>query len=211
MIHPRRFLVAIILLTFASIFLRKIDHGEAVPTKKDLTDFPRSVEQWQGEDQVMAQEVLEKLQLDDYLLRQYQSSGGKVLALYIGYYKSQREGSTYHSPKNCLPGSGWEILSSETLTIPGLSVGEVRINKILIQKGLDKQLVLYWYHDRGRVIASEYWAKIYLVWDAIIRNRTDGALVRIVVPLGANPEEALQYGILFMTRLFPVLSEFLPG
>lgn len=209
--RTREFLIATLLLACAAIFLRQIGHGEALPIRKNLADFPRSIEPWDGKDLSIDPEVLKKLSLDDYLLREYQSSEDKVLLLYIGFYKSQREGATYHSPKNCLPGSGWEILHSETVTIPNYSGEDFRINMTLIQKGLDKQLVLYWYHDRGRVIASEYWAKIFLVWDAITRNRTDGTLARVNIPLVGSPEETYQYGKTFVIRLLPLLSEFLPG
>ena len=153
--------------------------------------------------------------------------------LYVGFYQSQRTGSTYHSPKNCLPGAGWQFVESDQVTVPIQKArgegrqarGESRealgvrreekdyitINKVLIQKGLDQQVILYWYHDRGRVIASEYAAKGYLMWDAMTKNRTDGALVRISVPVTSTTEEAYQQGAAFLRDVWPLLSDFMPA
>ncbi|RMH35333.1 MAG: EpsI family protein [Nitrospirae bacterium] len=130
--------------------------------------------------------------------------------LYVGYYQSQRTGVTYHSPKNCLPGAGWQIIDSRPLTIPVPDGRTITINNVLIQKGLDRQVILYWYHDRGRVIANEYWAKAYLIWDAITRNRTDGALVRISIPVVTTPESAVSVGVSFLQDLWPVLLRYMP-
>ncbi len=129
--------------------------------------------------------------------------------LYVGYYQSQRTGATYHSPQNCLPGAGWQFVESTYLPVTvGGSV--VTINQVVIQKGLDKQVILYWYHDRGRVIASEYWAKAYLLWDAATRNRTDGALVRISVPVVTTTDDAVEHARGFLRDLWPSLLEFMP-
>ena len=147
--------------------------------------------------------MLQVLKVDDYLWRQYGSTDGPPLGLYIGYYQSMRQGVTYHSPKNCLPGSGWYFV--ETGTIP-LQVTDghgqpVEINKFIIQKGLDKQLVLYWYQDRGRVLTSEYWAKAYMILDALLQHRTDGAFIRITIPFPSGTEaEALAQGKGFAER-----------
>lgn len=133
------------------------------------------------------------------------------VALYVGYYQSQRTGATYHSPKNCLPGSGWQFMESAQVPIRIPDGPQVTINKVLIQKGLDKQVILYWYQDRGRIIASEYWAKAYLIWDAITRNRTDGALVRISVPVERSNEQAFVQAVEFMREIFPRLHNNLPS
>ena len=132
------------------------------------------------------------------------------LWLYVGYYQSQRTGSTYHSPKNCLPGSGWQFVETDQVVVPASDTTSILINKVLIQKGLDKQIILYWYQDRGRVIASEYWAKGYMIWDAMTQNRTDGSLVRISVPVTTTPDAAYQYGLSFLRDAWPLLLEYMP-
>ena len=130
--------------------------------------------------------------------------------LYVGFYQSQRTGSTYHSPKNCLPGGGWQFMESDQVPVPVPGAGSININKVLIQKGLDQQVILYWYQDRGRVIASEYAAKGYLIWDAMTKNRTDGALVRISVPVTSTTEEAYQQAVAFLQDIWPVLQDYMP-
>ena len=131
--------------------------------------------------------------------------------LYVGFYESQRTGATYHSPKNCLPGAGWQFVKSDWMTLPMPGNVDITINKVLIQKGLDKQIILYWYHDRGRVIASEYWAKGYLVWDALTKNRTDGSLVRISVPVSkGDVQTSIDHGVAFLYDMWPYLLEFMP-
>jgi len=179
--------VTMLLVTWGS--LQVFSHGEPVLSKKPFAQFPLTIaEKWQGKELGMEQSVLDILKLSDYMMRVYvpsQEGQSRVtpLWLYVGYYQSQRTGSTYHSPKNCLPGSGWQFVETDQVVVPASDTTSILINKVLIQKGLDKQIILYWYQDRGRVIASEYWAKGYMIWDAMTQNRTDGSLVRISVPV----------------------------
>ena len=126
--------------------------------------------------------------MDEYLNLVYSKTADLPIGLYIGYYKSQREGDTMHSPLNCLPGAGWAPESQSYLTIPvstspGAAPQPITVNRYLIRKGADRQLVLYWYQSHGRVVASEYSSKIFMVLDAIRTNRTDGALVRVITPV----------------------------
>ena len=183
----------------------------------------------------MDEKVLDVLKLSDYMMRVYvpgMAQGGEEselsesedhkeqiesvgltlpVWLYVGFYQSQRTGATYHSPKNCLPGAGWQFIESDFITLTMSDQARITVNKVLIQKGLDKQVILYWYHDRGRVIASEYWAKGYLVWDAMTKNRSDGSLVRISVPVkDATVQEAFDQGVEFLRDLWPTLLEYMP-
>ena len=176
----------------------------------------------------MDERVLDLLKLTDYTMRAYvpPAAGGAAGAgayegqlrqsaapvyLYVGYYASQRTGSTYHSPKNCLPGAGWTFKSSAPVSgaIPGQP--QAAVNRVVIEKGFDKQLILYWYQDRGRVVASEYDAKAYLIWDAMTKNRTDGALVRISTPIVGSEEDAYRHALAFLQAVWPPLHEHLPG
>jgi EpsI family protein len=202
------------LLVASGFFLRSISHGEETSLRKNFADFPLHVDRWSGKELEFEAKVLQVLKVDDYMMRQYSNEQELPLGLYVGYYKSMRQGATYHSPKNCLPGSGWYFVQTGKIPLHILdhNVGTVDINKFIIQKGLDKQLVLYWYQDRGRIITSEYWAKIYMVFDAITRRRTDGAFVRITVPFMQEDEErAFEQGKSFAEKVFPLLREYLPS
>jgi EpsI family protein len=175
------------------------------------------IEGWKGKQTLLDEKVLRVLGVSDYILRDYipqtpQIQGKPVLpiTLYVGYYDSMRKGKTYHSPKNCLPGSGWQLTEKESISVDFSGKTHV-INKVLIQKDLDKQLVLYWYQDRGRIIASEYWGKIFLVTDSIKRKRTDGAFVRITTPIVSSEEDAFKAELSFARSIFPYLKEYLPN
>lgn len=207
--------VTMLLMTWGSIQL--LSHGEPTLSKKPFSQFPLAInDKWRGKELGMEQSVLDILKLSDYMMRVYlPPQGGQVPAtplwLYVGYYQSQRTGSTYHSPKNCLPGSGWQFVETDQVVVPVAGVQSIQINKVLIQKGLDKQLILYWYQDRGRVIASEYWAKGYMIWDAMTQNRTDGSLVRISVPVTTTTEDAYQYSLGFLRDVWPLLLDYMPA
>jgi len=206
-------LVAVLLLGGALGVQATLSRAESVPERKSFVDFPLVIGRWQGKELGMNQEALDVLKLSDYMMRLYGSRSGEgrsSVLLYVGYYQSQRTGSTYHSPRNCLPGAGWQFMESKNVVLPIEAAGDVTINEVLIQKGLDRQVILYWYQDRGRVIASEYAAKAYLVLDAMRLNRTDGALIRVSVPVTTTPEAATEHGMSFVQDVWPVLQGFLP-
>lgn len=214
MIGRRESVIALSILLAAGVFFRSLSHGEDIPIHRSLATFPPQIGPWIGEVHTLDPHVLQILKVDDYLWRQYSSTPGPPLRLYIGYYQSMRQGATYHSPKNCLPGSGWYIVETgkASLQVTDGHGQPVKINKFVIQKGLDKQLVLYWYQDRGRVITSEYWAKAYMMLDALFKHRTDGAFIRITVPFLPETEaEAFAQGKAFAEQLFPLLQGYLPS
>jgi EpsI family protein len=142
-----------------------------------------------------------------------------VASLYIGYYESQRQGDTIHSPLNCLPGSGWEPVSKSYVSIPveagSHASANILVNQYVIQKGLDRQVVLYWYQSHGRVVANEYRSKIFMVYDAVRLNRSDAALVRVVSPvIGGDPGAEARAGdraVAFVKTMFPLLDRYLPS
>jgi EpsI family protein len=152
---------------------------------------------------------LRVLGVDDYANRRYVSSAGRLVGLYIGYYASQRQGDTIHSPQNCLPGAGWQPVesSSETLSSAG---APVTVNRYVVQKGLDRQVVLYWYEGRGRIVANEYLNKFWLIADAARLHRTNGALVRIMAPVAVEQASAGRTAVDFAQALLPVLPAYLP-
>ncbi len=193
-----------------------ISRQERVPLARPLNQFPTELGSWDMYSQSsVEQAVLDVLRADDVLSRTYYDSGTKRGAdLFIAYFKSQRSGQAPHSPKNCLPGSGWMPSESDVLEIPvsGRPGGSISVNRYVVSKGDDRSVVLYWYQAHNRVIASEYRAKLYLVADAIRYNRTDTALVRIVVPvLGNRVDEATDAARAFVQALFPSLRDYLPS
>lgn len=198
----------------------RADRAEPIMIRQSLDKFPLQLDGWQGAPQApFAKEILDVLGVDDYLTRVYFTPDRKEGAgLYIGYYQSQRQGDTMHSPLNCLPGAGWEPVSSRRITLDAqVSPGQPRpieINRYVIRKGLDRQLVLYWYQAHDRVVASEYWGKFYLVADAVRMNRTDGAMIRVIVPVGPNDsgeEQAEATAARFVKSIFPYLNNHLPA
>lgn len=210
----KEFLVSFLILVTSAVLLHALAREEILPLRKSFADFPRRIDEWSGKALWIESDVLEVLKVDDYMMRQYSDENGAPIGLYVGYYKSLRQGASYHSPKNCLPGSGWYFARTGTtrLDIPARDRQAVEVNQVVIHKGLDKQLVLYWYQDRGRIITNEYWGKIYLVLDAMIKNRTDGALVRVTVPfLGDDEGAVLDRGKTFVGKIFPLLPGYLPS
>jgi EpsI family protein len=218
--------LALLMMGGTWAFLAARSGAESPLPRKPFSELPLQIGSFAGRDREMGADVLALLRLTDHVMRVYsprvegpRPSGAfegqtrqaaAPVWLYVGYYGSQRTGATYHSPKNCLPGGGWVFKSSEHVTgvLPGLPDAE--INRVVIEKGFDRQLILYWYQDRGRVIASEYAAKGYLILDAATRNRTDGALVRISTPVIGSEDEAFRHAVDFVEQLFPSLATHLP-
>ena len=230
------FLIAVLLFMGTFGLIQSFSKNERLMNNKAFEQFPLNLaEEWKGRELGLDEKVLDVLNLSDYMMRVYvpvvaqggeesELSEGEVqktqlksveahlpVWLYVGFYQSQRTGATYHSPKNCLPGAGWQFMESDLITLTMSDQAKITVNKVLIRKGLDKQVILYWYHDRGRVIASEYWAKGYLVWDAMTKNRTDGSLVRISIPVkDGNVQEAFDHGVGFLHDLWPTFLEYMP-
>src|SRR5712664_2871548 len=172
---PVRFWTAAGMLIAAFAMLHGVGRGEIVVPHTPLRELPYALDIWTGTDQPVEEQIVGAVGVDDYVNRVYLRPQVGFLQLYIGYYSSQRTGDTIHSPKNCLPGSGWDPVHSEyaTIAVPGRR--QIVVNEYVIQQGLNKQLVFYWYQGRGRVVASEYAGKFLMVSDAIKRNRTDDA------------------------------------
>jgi EpsI family protein len=182
-----------------------------VPIERDsLSTLPRAIERWHGREAApLTGDVLAQLGVDDYINRTYTAEGASPIGLYAGYYTSQRQGDTIHSPQNCLPGAGWQPVETTRIS---LQVGErgVPVNQFLIQKGVDRQVVLYWYQGRHRVVANEFANKAYLMWDAAVLRRTNGGLVRVISPLPRTGGNAVQDAIAFATAIVPRLDRLMP-
>ncbi len=206
-------ILSAILLTQAGVFYG-FSRGEKPPVYRSLDQFPTTLGSWRMIQQgVMEPEVKEVLRADDYITRFYADTNSRRYAnLFVAFFKSQRAGQAPHSPKNCLPGSGWVWTVSDTIPIDIEGRGQpIQVNRYVVQKGDDKSVVLYWYQSRERVIASEYTAKIWVVADAIRYNRTDTSLVRVVVPFkNDDMQTATKTGTDFVQAFFNPLKTFLP-
>lgn len=187
--------------------------GEARVARRPLKEFPAQVGQWRqtGTDGRLDKETEQVLRADDYLLRNYTGPDRRVASFYVGYYATQRSGASYHSPLNCLPGSGWTMNDPATVEIkPANGAPVFTANRYIIENGGDKQLLIYWYQGRGRQVASEYWGKIYTVIDSVKRRRSDGAMVRITMPLGSSERAALDAAVALAAEIAPVLPGYIP-
>lgn len=207
-----RLLVVALTLGVAAIALSAAERSDAAAPRDVLAGFPLAIGDWSGAEAApLDLDTMRVLGVDDYVLRTYATSAAQV-GLYIGYYRSQRQGDTIHSPMNCLPGAGWVPVQAGRTTIPAGPGGIAEVNRYVIQKGEDRQVALYWYQGRGRSVASEYWSKAFLVWDAARRNRTDGALVRVLSPVARGEDTTLagQRAEAFAAGIFPLLSRFVP-
>jgi EpsI family protein len=207
-------------VTVAGIVARA-NESEPVLLRASFDLFPMEIGQWRGTQFPPLDEItLSVLGADDYLHRAYTTPERAGVGFFVGYYESQRQGDTMHSPLNCLPGAGWEPLSKTTMAIPvassaaDTSESPIVVNRYVIQKGLERQLVIYWYQSHGRVVASEYWGKYYLVRDSIRLHRTDGALVRVIAPIDARAQngeaDAERLAVQFVKTMFPLLGGYLP-
>ena len=208
-----RFGVLLVLILLAGVIVNAWSYfGEARVERKDLNDFPQSIGAWQrtGTDQILDDETLKVLRASDYLLRDFRKPEGQVANLYVGYYASQRTGATYHSPLNCLPGSGWTLSEPGKATIALPDGTSFVANKYVIKNGEYQSFMIYWYQGRGRNVASEYWGKVYTVLDSVRLRRSDGALVRVTVPIGNSEAEAERTAIEFAQAASAVLPEFVP-
>jgi EpsI family protein len=187
--------------------------GEARVPRRALVEFPAQVGEWKqvGPDARFDAATEAVLRADDYVTRDYTLAGGGIASLYIGYYSTQRAGATYHSPLNCLPGSGWTLTDPATVEIKPADGGpSFEANRYILQNGTTRQLLVYWYQGRGRAVASEYWDKVYTVMDSVRRRRSDGSMVRVLIPVASSDEEALAKAVAFSAQIAPNLSAYIP-
>jgi EpsI family protein len=210
--QPVRVGLSLALLTGALLLLHLRSSSEAVPIRKSLDSFPNAVGQWQAREGVLLDlDTLNVLRPKDYLMRRDQDPLGRSVFLFIAYWDSQRKGAQPHSPKNCLPGAGWEPLEASMVTIPlPRPWAPITVNRYLIQKDRDQQIVFYWYQSQGKAIAGEMAARLQMMRDSIIRHRTDGALVRISTPVYGDVRQTTDRLISYVQAMYPLLSEYLP-
>jgi len=210
------FISSIVLLGVTVVGSLFVTHREEViPERTNFDSFPMQFEGWQGQPQTFTPSVLQSLKLKDYVVADYQDNIGSKVNFYAAYYESQRGGEAAHSPRTCIPGGGWEIVGSLVQVVDGVTVNglPLMVNRMQIQKGEHKQLVYYWFRQRDRMITNEFLVKWYLFWDALTRNRTDGALLRLTTAI--SPSEDWASGDIrladFAYLVTPRLKGFLPN
>jgi len=208
-----RFGVLLVLILLVGALVNAWSYlGEAHVERKSLKEFPQTVGVWQrtGTDQILDDETLKVLRASDYLLRDFRKPQGPVANLYVGYYATQSTGASYHSPLNCLPGAGWTLSEPGKATIALPDGSSFVANKYVIENGEYRSLMVYWYQGRGRNVASEYWGKVYTVFDSVRLRRSDGAMVRVTVPIRGSIADAEKAAVEFASVASTVLPEFVP-
>lgn len=187
--------------------------GEAHVQRQELKNFPVQMGGWkqEGPDQRFDEQTMSILRASDYLLRSYRLGNNQWASLYVGYYATQRDGASYHSPLNCLPGSGWSMEDPALITISSPNGKSFVANKYVIANGNTRELMIYWYQGRGRMIASEYWGKVYTVLDSVRLRRSDAAMVRVTVPIMSSNAAALESAREFAGATADELTEFVPN
>ena len=209
-----RFAMALVLLLGTALFLQARNRGEVFPSRKPLAEFPETLGQWAGSDVAIPKDIRDILGPGDFLLRVYQDQTERVpnTDLFMAYFPSQRAGDTIHSPKNCLPGAGWTPVDTARVSLSVTGRGPFLVNRFVIAKGDERMLVLYWYWAHDRAVASEYWAKVYLVTDSIKMNRSDGALVRLTTRMlpGETVDAAMSRLVPFAGQVVPLLNQYIP-
>ena len=212
MTQPVRGVVSLAILAVGLLILQLRSTGEAVPLRKPLDSFPAALGEWQGRrGAIFSPPILTKLKLTDYVMRDYVDAAGRGLNLYIGYWDNQRRGAGIHSPKHCLPGAGWEPVEASLVTIPLRPPNSaITVNRYLVQKDREQQVVLYWYQSQAQAIAGEVPARIAMVKRALVHNRTDGAIVRVMSPVYGSARETSERLVAYVQALYPVLGDYLP-
>ncbi|MGB8508339.1 MAG: exosortase C-terminal domain/associated protein EpsI, partial [Pyrinomonadaceae bacterium] len=201
-VQAKHFWALVVVLVLGGVVINFMEAaGETHVARTALHEFPARVGDWQQlrPDARFDAATEAVLRADEYIQRDYHSPDGRTASLYVGYYATQRTGATYHSPLNCLPGSGWTMSDAGVVRVnPTGGAQAFDANRFVIQNGGERQLLVYWYQGRGRAVASEYWDKVYTVLDSTRRRRSDGAMVRVLVPVrGADDEAALQIATAF--------------
>jgi exosortase D (VPLPA-CTERM-specific) len=206
---------ATMLITVAGVSLSLPERPESIPPRTSFAQYPNVIGPWAGRREALEPIYVDALMLDDYHLADFTRGAEPPINFYIAWYDTQRAGRSVHSPRSCLPGGGWRIESLTQRSVPGIRAGRdaLHVNRVLIQLGNQRLLVYYWFQQRGRVITNEYQVKWYLFWDALTRNRTDGALVRLMVPVAPGEPVATadrqltQFAAAAATTLAPYIPD----
>lgn len=204
-----RVILVIGLLTLQAGIYYTISAKEFIPDIGPWSRFPSVVNDWNAvADAPLDQDALAELKPDDYLNRDYMSGKGRVLNLFVGYFNSRRNGRAPHSPEWCLPGAGWKTVSTRVVSIDRGSGKSLPANEYIVEKGDERQVVVYWYHQGERVLSSEVLAQFYAMPDMLLHGRTDTSLVRVIAPVAGNQiEGARDLAFDFARDVFPLIQK----
>lgn len=210
-----KFMVAVAILVVTLTLHFTADFREKTPSSLPFNKFPLVIGGWEGKREFLAQQFIDELQFSDYTSVNYSRHDSPPINVYVAYYESQRKGRSIHSPETCLPGSGWIFKQAGSVTIPlsGKTLSSITVTRALMEKDGARQLVYFWFDQRGRILTNAYEMKIYNFWDSLVKKRTDGALVRIITPITSfekvdDADKRLQ---LFIKEIVPTLNEFVPA
>ncbi|MGD0507788.1 MAG: exosortase C-terminal domain/associated protein EpsI [Terriglobales bacterium] len=209
-----RFGITAALMVATALVLHAHGGKEFIPTPPPLSSLPLQTDGWTGTDSVLDQQTLNILGPGEFLVRDYENTSQPQpwINLYVAYFPSQKTGDTIHSPNHCLPGAGWVPTSRERVQVARPDGSSFSVNRYVVSKSGERQLVLYWFQAHGRAVASEYWAKYYLVSDSVRMNRSDGGLVRLMTPMldGESPDAAEARIMRLGSQLLPLLDNYIP-
>lgn len=211
-LDKRRVVVVCGLCLLTALLMHNLGESRPVPLARPLDDFPATVGDWQGgPNQPLPVSVLEVLGVDSYVSRDYEAPDQGRINFYASFFTSTQGTKTYHSPRNCMPGSGWNVISLQKIPIAIEGSKPVTVSRMVMQKGRDHLVALYWFQGRGRVMPSEYSEKVYRVLDSLFQQRTDGAFIRIIAdaPRG-QIDKAEELVTTFAGSVIPELNGFLP-
>src|ERR1700675_4947564 len=209
-----RFWVVAVIMLATALVLQAHSRNEFFPPRESLSSLPPQIDGWTGTDSVLDQDTLDILGPGEFLVRDYENASQPQawVNLYIAYFPTQKAGDTIHSPNHCLPGAGWVPTSREVVQIARPDGSSFPVNRYVVSKSGDRELVLYWFQAHGRAVASEYWAKYYLVSDSVRMNRSDGGLVRLITPmLNGESRDAAQARLMKLgSHFLPLLDSYIP-
>jgi len=212
-LRPPQFVAAALLLAFTFGINQAVDFREKIPVSRPLSDFPLTVGPWSGTRQIMEQDIIKELDLSDYAMIDYRNGGNRNVNFYVAWYESQRKGESIHSPETCMPASGWTFRQSGAVPVSLLHLGKtMNVNRGILEKSGVIQVSYFWFPARGRIMLNAWEMKLYTFWDSLTRQRTDGALVRLITPLYPDERQEDAEARLndFMMLIVPVLDTFLP-
>ena len=209
----RAFRLSLVLVALLAGFVgdRAVTHTATALSHKSLQALPFSIGPWHGVSDALSPDLIAALNFDDYILRRYREQGGRPVTLYVAYYGRPRLNGRIHSPSACLPAGGWlpVEVGYQTIAVPGMPSHQISANRFLIENGLDRQIALYWFQGRGRVVANDVIATMYLAYDTLKGRGSEEMLVRVNAPVMASPSAALQDEVRFIQGFFPYLHRFL--
>lgn len=209
MSNQMRFILVYALFSASALFI-VLHRDTYVPTNRPFSEFPEKVQSWQmSKLNRFSDNILAVLKPTDYLFREYKDTSGKDVSLYIGYHGGGKKSGEIHSPKHCLPGSGWYEVSTgrSALSIPG---GTINLVKAIYQKGENKELFLYWFQVQDRSLSNEYSLKMAEIVNSALHRRRDASFIRISVPVDADVDHAVARGEQFIRDFEPFFREYLP-